>query len=150
MTSVSKIWLVILLLVCSLQLCCAQTSSSKIQYLGTWVVQDVLCSNCKRVPVEKGTVIELGANQILNPLSENCVHEPGYGLLREMAAEELLAHSGRDWPGSVKQAIRGQRRVLYGFVTCEGINLMQLLFLSDQRAFYFFEGGLMFDLRRRG
>jgi len=137
------------ILIFTLQMCCAQSPSATGSFLGRWVVKDVWCSECgKRLPSEKGAVIQFTPTEVRNPLAENCTRDPGYGLLSEMSGTEVIASYGRQWPQSVSRAVPKEEKVRYGVITCGGINLMQMLFLSDRRAFYFFEGGVVFDLQR--
>jgi len=135
------------ILLAVMQPCWAGTPAAKSCVFGKWIVKDVLCSSCgKRVPAEKGTLLEFSNAQIRNPLSENCTNDPGYGLLNEMSGKQVIVRFGRKWPQTTKDAARRYEKIHYGFITCNGINLMQMLFLSDKRAFYFFEGGIVFDL----
>jgi hypothetical protein len=127
----------------------AQGQTGTDSYLGKWIVKDALCSDCgRRVPSEKGAIIQFGYTEIRNPLAEDCTHDPGYGLLNEMSGTQVVMRYGKQWPQSVSRAIPKQAKVRYGFLTCGGTNLMQMLFLSDKHAFYFFEGGIAFDLQR--
>jgi hypothetical protein len=130
------------------QTCFAQAGAVN-HLLGKWTVKDVLCSDCgKRVPAERGTVLELTNARIRNPLGGSCHHDPGYDLVKEMTGAQVIADYGKRWPRSVTREIPKEDKIRYGFITCGGINLMQMLFLSDTRAFYFFEGGIVFDLQR--
>jgi hypothetical protein len=137
------------ILLFAMQACCAQTACAGNSFFGKWIVKDVLCSDCgKRVPAEDGTIIEFTPGQIRNPLAEDCARDPGYSLLNEMSGTQVIARHGKRWPRPVSRVTLKQEKVYYGFVTCGGINLMQMLFISDKRAFYFFEGGIAFDLQR--
>jgi hypothetical protein len=114
---------------------------------GNWRVSDVLCADCgNRVPAEKGTIIYLGESKIVNPLSDNCPEAPGYNLLKQVSARELLTGAGKSWPEAAKQRLRKRQRVLYGFVTCGGGNYMQAAFLSVDESLYFLEGNIVFLL----
>lgn len=133
-------------LIFTLQVCAQNPTTA---YLGKWVVKDVLCSDCgKRLPAEKNARIEFSSAFIRNPLAEDCTRDPGYSLLNGLSGAEVVRRYGSEWPGAVRRAIPKQGRVHYGFITCGGINLMQMLFVSDKRSFYFFEGGVIFDLQR--
>ncbi len=130
---------------------CAQspTPRSGNGFFGKWLVKNVFCSNCKdRKPAEIGTILEFTDTYIKNPLGENCIRDPGYSLLNEESGNRVVARYGKQWPRSVIRATLNQERVRYGFFTCGGINLMQVLFISERRGFYFFEGGVAFDLQR--
>ena len=118
---------------------------------GTWEIAEMACTDCEsRKPAEIGTVLELGEKSIRNPLYGDCEAQPGYGLLKHVRSRDLLSKSGMTWPVRVQQVSKQQANVLYGFVTCEGINYMQMLFFSPHSAAYFYEGGLVFLLSRRG
>lgn len=115
---------------------------------GDWKVVNVICSNCgERIPEEKGIVIKFRQDQIINPLSESCRDELSYNLLKELPGKQAISDFGRPWPLAVRNTVDRQSKVFYGFITCRGMNLMQILFVSDERAFYFFEGEIVFDLR---
>jgi hypothetical protein len=137
----------LLLLAC---LCPAQSpSNSSTDLLGKWTVANVLCTDCaNRTPSEKGSVLEFAPSFIHNPLSEDCKADPDYSRLEPMSGARAVTHHGKHWPQGLRHVASKQSKVRYGFITCGGINLMQVLALSNQRAFYFFEGGIVFDLRR--
>lgn len=135
------------ILLAALQTLCAQTPNASSGFFGSWIVKDVLCSDCgERILTEKGTVIELARTRIRNALGEDCPRDPGYDSLKEMSGREVIARYGKRWPRPVKRAALKHEKVRYGFITCGGVNLMQILFVSDERAFYFFEGGIAFEL----
>ena len=118
---------------------------------GTWEVSGIACADCEgRKPVEVGTILELGAAGIRNPLYGDCEARPGYSLLNQVSSKDLLSRSGIAWPVRIQQISKKQTTLLYGFVTCDGINYMQMLFFSPHSAAYFYEGGLVFLLSRRG
>lgn len=117
--------------------------------LGDWQVSDVLCSGCQdRSPSEKGTIIRLNSESITNPLSDDCKGKPGYNLLKTIPWKTFLKLTRSEWPDIGQQQGDPQKEVLYGFITCNGINHMQIAFLSDNTAVYLYEGGLAFVLRR--
>ena len=117
--------------------------------LGAWQVSDVICSGCQdRTSDEKGIVVRLQADRIDNPLSENCVDTPGYGLLETVPSKLFLKRIQGSWPALGKQKKSLGKTVLYGFITCGGINYLQIAFLSKETAWYPYEGGLVFILRR--
>jgi len=72
-----------------------------------------------------------------------------YDLIREIAASKLVAEHGQDWPEPAKSKLTASEKVLYGFATCNGMNFMQLALLPGNTALYFYEGGIVFELRRR-
>ncbi len=118
---------------------------------GTWEVSGIACTDCEgRKPVEVGTILELGEASIRNPLYGDCKARPGYSLINQVSSKDLLSKSGIAWPVGIQQISKKQTTVLYGFVTCDGINYMQVLFFSPHNAAYFYEGGLVFLLSRRG
>jgi hypothetical protein len=126
---------------------CASAGGRSI--VGQWVITDVLCSDCssRRAP-EKGTSIQFDPQHIVNPLYGNCDASPGYNLLKEVSSKTLLARIGQRWPAAARREVSAQPKVLYGFVTCDGINQAQVAVLSIKRALYFYEGGLVFVLQR--
>jgi hypothetical protein len=117
--------------------------------LGTWIVSEVLCSDCgTRKPAEVGTSIEFAPDRIVNPLYGNCDAKPGYGLLKELSSKKLLAGPAKQWPLTGQRKISVTKKALYGFVTCDGGNYMQVAFLPDGTALYVYEGGIMFVLSK--
>ena len=117
--------------------------------LGAWEVSDVLCSGCEgRTPSEKGTIINFEKNRIANPLYESCAAKAGYDFIRETPAGKVIAERGQDWPEPVKSKLVAGGNILYGFATCDGMNFMQLAFLPDNTAFYFYEGGIVLQMQR--
>jgi|GEM_PF-2874168 len=114
---------------------------------GTWRVSDVICTNCEdRLPQEKGTVIELMPDRVVNPLSENCSASADYNLLKKVPSKTFVKQHKKVWPAIVKAQRLMKKNVLYGFITCDGGNLMQIAFLSQETALYFYEGGLLLVL----
>src|SRR5262245_45253503 len=117
--------------------------------LGAWQVSDVICSGCQdRRSEEKGTIVRLQADRIDNPLSEDCANAPAYSLLEIVSSKVFLKRVQASWPALGKQRKSLGKTVLYGFITCAGINYMQIAFLSKETAWYPYEGGLVFVLRR--
>lgn len=126
-----------------------QQLEAPLSLLGQWRVQDVMCSDCgKRLPTEKGSKIEFSSSKIRNPVSDDCDASPGYKLLQATTGQSLFARKGKQWPTAVAQAVRNSRTVRYGFVTCNGGNYMQVAIINDKQAYYFYEGGVVFELRR--
>lgn len=114
---------------------------------GTWRVADVLCTGCDhRVPAERGTVIRFGKNAVANPLAGNCDSGADYHLLRRAAGPTLSGALGRPWPDSIQRIVAGRTTAIGGFITCGGVNYMQVVFISEHTAFYLYEGGIVFVL----
>jgi hypothetical protein len=65
-----------------------------------------------------------------------------------MDAHKLLAAKGKTWPSSLKRALQGHKHVLYGYITCEGGNLMRVIFTPNGPAYYFWEGNTVFVMKR--
>ena len=124
-------------------------NATKQSILGTWIVSQVLCSDCDaRKPAEIGTSIELAVDRIVNPVYGNCDAKPGYDLLKEVSSKELLAGPAKHWPMAGRRKISAAKKALFGFVTCDGGNYMQVAFLSKRTALYVYEGGILFVLRQ--
>jgi len=117
--------------------------------LGAWHVSDVICSQCQdRRNEEKGATVRLQTDRIENPLSGDCTDTPAYGRLETVSSKTFLKQVKSSWPALGKQRKSLSKTVLYGFITCGGINYMQIAFLSKDTAWYPYEGGLVFVLRR--
>ena len=133
----------------TISLCTQASEINAKNIVGTWRVSDVICANWEdRLPQEKGTVIELRDDRVVNPLSENCSTNPGYDLLKRVPSKFFVRQHKKTWPAIVKEQPLTEKNVLYGFITCDGGNLMQIAFLSQETALYFYEGGLLFVLKR--
>lgn len=116
---------------------------------GIWRVSRYFCSDCgTRAFKEFGAAIQFTGQDITNPISDNCAAHPDYTLLREVSTKKLLTSEGKSWPTSFRRALVAHSKVRYGFITCGGINYMQLLVATPKRSFYFFEGGIVFELDR--
>jgi hypothetical protein len=136
------------LLLCLSATALAQNATKR-NILGTWKVSEVLCSDCgARKPAEIGASIELAADRIVNPLYGNCDAKPGYDLLKEMSGKDLLTGPAKHWPLAGRRKISSTKTTLYGYVTCDGGNYMQVAFLSNSTALYVYEGGILFVLRQ--
>ena len=129
----------------------AQLSASDIHsaVLGKRQVVDVMCPTCtSHTRDEVGSVIELGDSRITNAYGGDCTNLPGYSLLRKTAVQKLLAAKGKSWQRELKQALKSEKIVLYGYITCGGGNHMRVIFTPNGPAYYFWEGDTVFVLKR--
>jgi hypothetical protein len=128
---------------------CATAELSADQLYGSWRVTQVICSACGGPVLSlKNKVIDIDHDHILNPSGDNCQSAPGLELLKKIHANEALSGPGAGWPGPVHDAVVARTTILYGFVTCEGINYMQVVLVSSDAAFYFLEGNVALELTR--
>src|SRR5262249_8860701 len=59
-------------------------------YWGTWQVRDVMApAKGKRIPVDKGTLLEFSATGITNPLGQDC-SKPNYSRLKRIHSKAFL------------------------------------------------------------
>jgi hypothetical protein len=138
----------LLLLLPVLSTCAAPAFSTEDIY-GSWRVAQVICVGCSGpVLALDNKIIEIGRQRIVNPAGDECQMSPGMDLLQERTSSEVLAGGGAAWPRAVRDAVAAHRRVLFGFITCGGINYMQILFVSRDAGFYFLEGNTALALTR--
>ena len=117
--------------------------------IGRWQVEDVMCPTCSsQSRPEVGSTLELGDAKLKNPFGGDCDNAPGYNLLRKTSTSSLISAKGRAWPEALKRALRAERSVTYGYVTCDGGNHMRMIFADNERAYYFWEGDTVFVLKR--
>jgi hypothetical protein len=116
---------------------------------GSWKISHFFCSGCgARTFHEKGMTIQFADQRITDPTGDNCTANPDYRMLNEVSTKKILANEGKSWPTSFRRTLAALSTVRYGFVTCGGINYMQLIVATPKTAFYFFEGGIVFELER--
>ncbi len=107
------------------------------------------CDDCNgRKFTEEGAKLFFSGEKISNPLGDNCDSEPAFSGIKPARAASLLAGPGKRWPVEIRHGLAGNSNLHYGFVTCGGLNYMQLLVLSPRQMLYFFEGGEVFTLIR--
>jgi hypothetical protein len=130
-------------------LACANAKLSAEQLYGSWRVAEVICSACGGpVLLLKNKVIEIGKQHIVNPAGDDCQNSPGLDLVEVTQPNQVLAGLGAGWPQPVRDARAFHKRILYGFVTCGGINYMQIALVSSDAAVYFLEGNIALTLTR--
>jgi hypothetical protein len=128
---------------------CGAATLSVNQLYGSWRVAEVVCGECSGpVLLLKNKVIQVEKRRIVNPAGDDCQAPPGLQFIKERASKELLAGPGTAWPLVVQDAVAAHPTVLYGFVTCSGINYMQIALISSDAAFYVVEGQTVLKLRR--
>lgn len=96
----------------------------------------------------KNKVIKIDKWRIVNPADDDCQMAPGMEFVKERASAEVLVGPGVAWPRSVHDAVALHPRILFGFITCGGINYMQVAFVSPDAGFYFPEGDTALALTR--
>ena len=64
------------------------------------------------------------------------------------AMQQLIDAKGKTWPKQLKRALHAEESVIYGYITCQGGNHMRMIFGPTGRAYYFWEGGTVFVLKR--
>src|SRR5437879_1029304 len=127
---------------------CAEEAATTPDVRGAWKIVRWYCSDCgSRRFDEKDAVIQFGDKGITNPVGDACNDSPSYEL-KETTATALIAGRGRTWPASFKQSLAMHPKVREGFVLCEGINYMQVIFAPPSTLYFFSEGGLIFELER--
>ena|SRR5215469_17132139 len=118
--------------------------------LGVWQVVRVICSTCNnRGSSDAGTVIVFDSARITNPFGGDCGQSPGYDRLRKISADRLLETKGKLWPTELRKEIKSSVSLLYGYITCAGMNHMRMIFADGERAYYFWEGDRVFVLERK-
>ncbi len=129
--------------------CASQRGLTAEQILGRWTVSGVECSDCgQRTADETGTVIDLGTTRIINPLYGNCETRPGFDLLENLDSRAFLTGPAEQWPAGVRGAASKVKSLLYGFITCDGVNYAQVAFASPSKAYYVFEANMILILTR--
>jgi hypothetical protein len=93
-------------------------------------------------------MVAFADTKITNPLGGDCAHAPGYGLLRSIPTSKLLDSKGRLWPRKLKEDLNSYESVVYGYITCDGVNHMRVIFANNNHAFYFVEGDAIVVLQR--
>jgi hypothetical protein len=117
--------------------------------IGKWKVVDVMCPSCAlHARSEIGSIIELNNDRIKNEFGGDCTDTPGYTLLRKITLQKLLTTKGKSWPSQLKRALRKEKSLLYGYITCGGGNHMRMIFTPEGRSYYFWEGDTVFVLKR--
>lgn len=81
-------------------------------------------------------------NRISNPITGDCDRDPGYSDIATRPAHEIASSTGL--PSAAKTLFEDSASIQYGFVTCGGINFLQVAILPDDRALFFGEGGTIF------
>jgi hypothetical protein len=117
---------------------------------GEWLVTSVICPTCgNNSRPEIGSSITFDDTTITNPVGGDCVRLPGYGLLRNIPTSKLLESKGKLWPKELIDELTSSKYVTYGYITCEGMNHMRIIFALNDRAYYFWEGDTILVLQRK-
>ena len=128
---------------------CSAGRLSTLQIYGSWKVAEVLCSGCGGPVLSlKGRLIEIGKQHAINPAGDDCEGTVSTQFVREVDVRHILAVPGTRWPASVRDAAGAKPKILYGFLTCNGVNYMQIALISPDSAYYFLEGGVTLALSR--
>jgi hypothetical protein len=93
-------------------------------------------------------VIVFESGRITNPFGGDCAR-PGYDQLRKISTGRLIETKGKSWPNELIKQLKSNDSLLYGYVTCEGMNHMRMIFAGPERAYYFWEGARVFVLAKR-
>jgi hypothetical protein len=118
--------------------------------LGRWQVIQVFCPTCNGTDKsDNGTIIDLGKMTIVNPFGGDCPRPPGYNLLKVMPPDLLIQDKGQLWSKQLTDELRRQKSVTYGYITCNGMNHMRMIFTGNDRAYYLWEGDRVFVLARK-
>ena len=118
--------------------------------LGRWKVIQVFCPICDSADKsDNGTIIDLGKMTIVNPFGGDCPRPPGYDLLKVMPPDLLIEEKGQLWSKQLTDELRRQKSVTYGYITCDGMNHMRMIFTGNDRAYYLWEGDRVFVLTRK-
>jgi hypothetical protein len=116
---------------------------------GNWKVARVLCDGCSGpVLAEAGKVVTFHKDRITNPTTGDCEGNPGYTNLRSTPAADVASRAGSTLPQEAKTLLPGTGFVQYGFVTCNGVNYLQLAVLPGDQALFFEEGPVVFLANR--
>jgi hypothetical protein len=128
---------------------CAAAMLSTNQLYGSWRVTEVVCEGCSGPVLSlKNKIIQIEHGGIVNPAGDACQAPTGLQFIKEIASTELLAGLGITWPRVVHDAVAAHPTVFYGFISCGGLNYMQVALVSSDTAFYFVEGQAILALTR--
>ncbi len=128
---------------------CSAARLSTGQIYGSWRVAEVLCSGCGGPVLSlKGRLIEIGKQHATNPAGDDCEGTLNPQFIREVDVRGMLAGPGTPWPAGVRDTAGARQKILYGFLTCNGVNYMQIALISPDSAYYFLEGGVTLALSR--
>ncbi|HLJ15031.1 MAG TPA: hypothetical protein VKV15_11080 [Bryobacteraceae bacterium] len=141
-------WTVSLVTAAVLCACSAARLSTE-QIYGSWRVAEVLCSGCAGPVLSlKGKLIEIGKEHVVNPVGDDCEGTLNSQFIKQINFRRALMGVGRTWPTAVREALAAKPKILYGFLTCNGVNYMQIALTSPDSAYYFEEDGVTLALAR--
>lgn len=141
--------LVLALILVPLTSTCTAATLSANQLYGSWRVSEVLCTGCSGPVLSlKNKIIQIKRGGVVNPAGDDCQAPPGFKFIKAIGSGELLAGPGGAWPSVVRDGVAARPKVLYGFLTCRGINYMQVLLISPDAVFYMVEEQEILVLKR--
>ena len=126
-----------------------------------WRVAGVLCpENCSAIVrdlvaehIDQPVVIT--AKEFDNPFTETCRERPNYTAVMQKAASDFLqalppARQGAPTFQAAPLGVKPETIVQAGLVTCDGENgnpVATVLFVDQQKGFFFFEEGSFIELK---
>jgi len=66
-----------------------------------------------------------------------------------MPPDLLIEEKGQLWSKQLTDELRRQKSVTYGYITCDGMNHMRMIFTGNDGAYYLWEGDRVFVLARK-